>query len=204
MSDTGGPRRAGVRDVAARAGVSAQTVSRVLNDFPGIRDSTRQRVLDAVAALDYRVNNAARALGTSRTRTVGVVASDASLHGPSAGIAALERAARARGRWITTAYTASDDPAAVHAAVQHLLDQGVDGIVLVAAHTQTPLTGYDVPLAEATSHEIEVIAEGVETQAQCDRLVQLGCRFGQGYLFAVPQPASSLAVVLDAPLVGSW
>ncbi|MBN9213171.1 MAG: LacI family DNA-binding transcriptional regulator, partial [Microbacterium sp.] len=43
MSDTGGPRRAGVRDVAARAGVSAQTVSRVLNDFPGIRDSTRQR-----------------------------------------------------------------------------------------------------------------------------------------------------------------
>ncbi|ODU51079.1 MAG: transcriptional regulator [Microbacterium sp. SCN 70-10] len=146
MSDTGGPRRAGVRDVAARAGVSAQTVSRVLNDFPGIRDSTRQRVLDAVAALDYRVNNAARALGTSRTRTVGVVASDASLHGPSAGIAALERAARARGRWITTAYTASDDPAAVHAAVEHLLDQGVDGIVLVAAHTQTPLTGHDVPL----------------------------------------------------------
>ncbi|SIS16397.1 LacI family DNA-binding transcriptional regulator [Microbacterium sp. RURRCA19A] len=146
MSDTGGPRRAGVRDVAARAGVSAQTVSRVLNDFPGIRDSTRQRVLDAVAALDYRVNNAARALGTSRTRTVGVVASDASLHGPSAGIAALERAARARGRWITTAYTASDDPAAVHAAVEHLLDQGVDGIVLVAAHTQTPLSGYDVPL----------------------------------------------------------
>lgn len=59
-------------------------------------------------------------------------------------------------------------------------------------------------LAEATSHEIEVIAEGVETQAQCDRLVQLGCRFGQGYLFAVPQPASSLSAVLGEPLVGSW
>jgi DNA-binding LacI/PurR family transcriptional regulator len=146
MSDAGGPRRAGVRDVAARAGVSAQTVSRVLNDFPGIRESTRQRVLDAVAALDYRVNNAARALGTSRTRTVGVVASDASLHGPSAGIAALERAARTRGRWITTAYTDSDDPADIDAAVRHLLDQGVDGIVLVAAHGATPLEGYDVPL----------------------------------------------------------
>jgi EAL domain-containing protein (putative c-di-GMP-specific phosphodiesterase class I) len=49
-----------------------------------------------------------------------------------------------------------------------------------------------------------LIAEGVETQAQCDKLVQLGCTFGQGYLFAVPQPASSLSAVLDAPLVGSW
>ena len=146
MSDAGGPKRVGVREVAARAGVSTQTVSRVLNDYPGIRDATRERVLEPVAALDYRVNNAARALGTSRTRTVGVVASDAVLHGPSAGIAALERAARARGRWISTAYTDSDDPADIDAAVRHLLGQGVDGIVLVAAHGATPLEGYDVPL----------------------------------------------------------
>jgi len=146
MSDDGGPRRNGVREVAARAGVSAQTVSRVLNDYPGIRDSTRARVLEAMAALDYRVNNAARALVTSRTRTVGVVASDTSLYGPSAGIAALERAARARGRWISTAYTDSDDPADIDAAVRHLLAQGVDGVVLVAAHTAAPLEGYGVPL----------------------------------------------------------
>lgn len=143
--DTGG-KRIGVRDVAVAAGVSAQTVSRVLNGYPGIREATRERVLDAVAALDYRVNNAARALGTSLTRTVGVVASDAVLHGPAAGIAALERAARARGRWISTAYTDSDDPADIDAAVRHLLDQGVDGIVLVAAHGATPLEGYDVPI----------------------------------------------------------
>jgi len=59
-------------------------------------------------------------------------------------------------------------------------------------------------LARATDNQIEMIAEGVETQAQCDRLVQLGCRFGQGYLFAVPQPASSLSAVLGSPLVASW
>jgi DNA-binding LacI/PurR family transcriptional regulator len=146
MSGDGGGKRIGMREVAEAAGVSPQTVSRVLNDYPGIRDATRERVLTAVAALDYRVNNAARALGTSLTRTVGVVASDAVLHGPSAGIAALERAARARGRWISTAYTDSDDPADIDAAVRHLLDQGVDGIVLVAAHGATPLEGYDVPL----------------------------------------------------------
>ncbi|MDF2044716.1 LacI family DNA-binding transcriptional regulator [Microbacterium sp. Kw_RZR3] len=146
MSGDSGGKRIGMREVAEAAGVSPQTVSRVLNDYPGIRDATRERVLTAVAALDYRVNNAARALGTSLTRTVGVVASDAVLHGPSAGIAALERAARARGRWISTAYTDSDDPADIDAAVRHLLDQGVDGIVLVAAHGATPLEGYDVPL----------------------------------------------------------
>jgi EAL domain-containing protein (putative c-di-GMP-specific phosphodiesterase class I) len=59
-------------------------------------------------------------------------------------------------------------------------------------------------VARAAEKGIELIAEGVETQVQCDRLVQLGCSFGQGYLFAVPQPASSLSAVLDAPLVGSW
>jgi EAL domain-containing protein (putative c-di-GMP-specific phosphodiesterase class I) len=59
-------------------------------------------------------------------------------------------------------------------------------------------------LATATERGIELIAEGVETQTQADRLVQLGCRFGQGYLFAVPQPAGSLSVVLEAPLVSTW
>lgn len=59
-------------------------------------------------------------------------------------------------------------------------------------------------LQRAADAGIELIAEGVETQHQCDALVRMGCTFGQGYLFAVPQPASSLAVVLDAPLVTSW
>ncbi len=59
-------------------------------------------------------------------------------------------------------------------------------------------------LARAADAGIEVIAEGVETQTQCDKLVQLGCRFGQGYLFAVPQPGASLSAVLGAPLVGTW
>jgi EAL domain-containing protein (putative c-di-GMP-specific phosphodiesterase class I) len=67
-------------------------------------------------------------------------------------------------------------------------------------------TGTEVAavMARAAEFGIEVIAEGVETQMQCDKLIQLGCNFGQGYFFAVPQPASSLATVLEAPLVGTW
>ena len=130
-------RAVGVRDVAALAGVSTQTVSRVLNGHPHIRPATRQKVVDAIDALGYRMNNAARALGTSTSRTLGVVASDAALYGPAEGIAALEAAARTGGRWIATAYADAADAGSVESAVRHLLAQGVDGIVLVAPHTRT-------------------------------------------------------------------
>src|SRR5215211_8876362 len=117
--------RVGVREVARAAGVSTQTVSRVINEHPLVRDDTRQRVLDAMDALDYRVNNAARALGTSRTRTIGILVSDASMYGPTVGILALESAARAAGRWVTAAYADARDEASVVAAAQHLTAQGV-------------------------------------------------------------------------------
>lgn len=129
--------RIGVREVAARAGVSSQTVSRVLNDHPHIRTETRHRVLAAMDELGYRVNNAARALGTSTTRTLGVLVSDATLFGPAVGVAALEAAARAAGHWIANAYADGADPDSVRDAVDHLLAQGVDGIIVVAAHDTT-------------------------------------------------------------------
>ncbi|WP_405374067.1 MULTISPECIES: LacI family DNA-binding transcriptional regulator [unclassified Microbacterium] len=132
-----GTTRASVRDVAARAGVSTQTVSRVINDSPQLRPATRARVEAAMAELGYRVNNAARSLGTATTRTVGVVASDATLHGPSAGIAALDAAAREADRWIATAYSDAADPAAVADAASRLLAQGVDALIVVAPHTAT-------------------------------------------------------------------
>src|SRR5690349_3357337 len=115
--------RVGVREVARAAGVSTQTVSRVINAHPGIRDETRRRVLEAMAALDYRVNNAARALGTRRTRTIGILASDASMYGPAMGILALEAAARATGRWVTAAYADAGDEASVVQAARHLFAQ---------------------------------------------------------------------------------
>jgi DNA-binding LacI/PurR family transcriptional regulator len=59
-----------ISDVAERAGVSAMTVSRVLNGFPGVADGTRTRVEQAVAELGYRANSAARTLASGRSRVL--------------------------------------------------------------------------------------------------------------------------------------
>ncbi|TQK20636.1 LacI family transcriptional regulator [Microbacterium sp. SLBN-154] len=156
--------RLGMREVAAAAGVSPQTVSRVLNDHPHIRPETRARVLETVSRLGYRVNNAARTLGTRSTRTLGVLASDATLYGPAVGIAALDAAAREQGRWIATAYADADSESSVIAAADRLLTQGVDGIIVLAPHltTSAALRKAHPDVRMAALHE----GEGAERQAE--------------------------------------
>lgn len=172
-------RPVGVRDVARAAGVSTQTVSRVINDHPNIRPETRMRVLDAMADLGYRVNNAARALGTRTTRTLGVVASDATLYGPSVGIAALEAAARDAGRWIATAYADAAVAASVADAADRLLAQGVDGLIVLAPHAAT----LEALTARSGSTPVAALHAGLGAERQAaggalaiDHLVALGHR----------------------------
>jgi len=63
-------RSPNMQDVADVAGVSHQTVSRVLNGFENIRPETRERVVAAISQLGYRRNAAARVLATSRTHAL--------------------------------------------------------------------------------------------------------------------------------------
>ncbi|MEN3283476.1 MAG: LacI family transcriptional regulator [Solirubrobacteraceae bacterium] len=72
--DRTGPRAPRIRDVAARAGVGVGTVSRVLNDAPGVADATRERVRSVMDELGYRPSSTARNLSLGRTQTLGVVA----------------------------------------------------------------------------------------------------------------------------------
>ena len=67
-----------IKEVAERAGVSVSTVSRVLNDYPFVSDAARRRVVDAMEALEYRPDVAARSMRTGSSRTVGFVVSDIS------------------------------------------------------------------------------------------------------------------------------
>jgi DNA-binding LacI/PurR family transcriptional regulator len=124
---------AGVREVAMLAGVSRQTVSRVLNGHPSIRESTKARVLAAIDELQFRPNRAARMLTTSHSRTIGILASSgASLFGPSRSIEAVEKAAQEAGYFATIAHVDELTSEAVESAVDHLTDQAVEGIIIVA------------------------------------------------------------------------
>lgn len=123
-----------MHDVAKLAGVSHQTVSRVLNKHPNVRTATRERVLAAMRELDYRPNNLARSLVTSRTHRIGVISFDARYYGPGSTLVAIERAAHNRGYGVAlasmTGLTAEDDAHAVA-----MLDaQRVDGLIVIAPH----------------------------------------------------------------------
>src|SRR5919108_4894488 len=124
-------RTAVMADVAKLAGVSHQTVWRVINDSAHVRPETRRRVLAAMRQLDYRPNPAARALVTGRSRTVGVVSFDTTLYGPASTLFAIEQAAHAAGYFITIVSLLAMDRAAVLGAVDRLRVQGVDGILVI-------------------------------------------------------------------------
>lgn len=127
------PRPASIRDVARLAGVSHQTVSRVLNGHPSIRDATKSRVLAAMDELRFRPSRAARILSMRRSLTIGVLAAAVGTHyGPASSVSAVEDAARERGYYATVAHLASVAPGAISAAIEDLLSQNVEGIVLVA------------------------------------------------------------------------
>ncbi|GAA1558747.1 LacI family DNA-binding transcriptional regulator [Dactylosporangium maewongense] len=139
-----------MRDVAHLAGVSHQTVSRVINDHPNVRSQTRARVLAAMRALDYQPNIAARTLATNRSQTVGLVTFDTTLFGPSFMVHAIERAAREAGYFVSVASAREPDVPQVRDAVRRLREQAVEGIVTLApvaaawtALRQVPL---DVPI----------------------------------------------------------
>ena len=117
-------------DVASLAGVSQKTVSRVMNGEPYVKEQVRLRVLAAAQELGYRRNNAARALNSGRTQRIGVVSLGSALYGPASMLIELERAARSTGYSLSIVTTFEGDPAGVSGAVESLLTEGVDGIVL--------------------------------------------------------------------------
>ncbi|MEY2848408.1 MAG: hypothetical protein RI885_1073 [Actinomycetota bacterium] len=144
-----------ITDVAARAGVSHQTVSRVLNDEATVRPATRARVTEAIRALNYRPSAAARALATRRSRTIGLVATGAPLFGPSSTMLAFQEAARSAGYRVSIASMSTIDDVAMKDAVDGMLAQGIEALVVIVADEATfeAIAGIDlgIPLVAAES-----------------------------------------------------
>lgn len=182
-SDDSRARVANIFDVARLAGVSHQTVSRVVNNVPNVRPATRARVEDAIKQLHYRPSTAARALVTKRSRTIGLITTGRLAHGPSSTMLAFNDAARKDRYTVSISSMVESDARSMRTAVELLLGQNVEAIVLVAGHREALETiqaiDLGIPLvavesgARAGFHGVS-IDQFAGARAATDHLVELG------------------------------
>ncbi|MBP2326024.1 DNA-binding LacI/PurR family transcriptional regulator [Kibdelosporangium banguiense] len=126
------PKAASIRDVAKAAGVSHQTVSRVINGSSKVKEATRDRVLAAVEELGFRRSATAVALAHGRTRALTVLTGNTTLYGYAAVLQGIEEASRAAGMSLAISVLESDEETAVRAAVEHAVDDS--GALIVIAY----------------------------------------------------------------------
>lgn len=120
-----------IRDVAALAGVSFQTVSKVLNGKGSVSPETRSRILQCAERLGYTPNFVARTLATNRAFTIGIIASDLSDYVLAQFVVGAEREARRHGH-SSIIGTVNHDGSDGERYLLGLIERRVDGILLAA------------------------------------------------------------------------
>jgi DNA-binding LacI/PurR family transcriptional regulator len=226
MSAEQPPKRPpGLYDVAKVAGVSHQTVSRVLNNHPSIRESTRARVQQAIDELNYRPNRVARALKSNKSLLLGVLSASSSQYGPSSSIRAIEVAARREGYFVITVNVDSSDSAEVERGLTSLLDHAIEGLVVIApeVHVLEAFTALNVTVpfvtlqSTADSRDSELSVDQIAGARRATRhLLDLGHTFiahlsGPEEWFSAQARTQGFALEMlsagltaDAPFVGDW
>lgn len=148
-------RKPSIYDVAKVAGVSHQTVSRVLNVHENVSGPMREKVLSAMADLEFRPNQTAKALATGKTSTIGVLSHNTTLFGPASLLHAVQNSAREVGYTVNIVSLKSIDHQSIVEGVEELVRVGVDGIVIIA-----PLSEGDGPLPHVSDYLPAVLVEG--------------------------------------------
>jgi LacI family transcriptional regulator len=145
-------RRLTIHDIAELAGVSAGTVSRTMNDQPGVGEATRRRVLEIVHEHGFKADAAARRLSTGRTRTIGIVfplqASEVVIHPVYPELLGALGDAAQELDYDVMMFTVSS-PDRIGHVIESIEGKRVDGLVLPAAGSRDPLVrrlgAYDIP-----------------------------------------------------------
>ncbi len=123
-------RSASAAEVAALAGVSRQTVSRVVNGMPNVTEKTRKRVLAAMEELGFRPNFAGAALRGGSYRSIGLCMYNITRVGNLATLEGIMQAARERDFAVTMIEMGGDKPYALAAASRRMVERPVDGMIL--------------------------------------------------------------------------
>jgi len=181
--DHGHGRIATLHEVAARAGVSHQTVSRVVNDSPRVAEQTRVRVLRAVKELDYKPNKAARNLVSKRSTLIGVITFATHFYGPAHILTSIDQAARDFGYKVLLASLSDASPECIDAAARELIAHGVEGMMvnvpieLDPERIQPSFRGIPVVVMDANGkNRVATVTLDNEagTRMATEHLVQLG------------------------------
>ena len=138
---TGHTGSVNIRDVARAAGVSYQTVSRVINGHPNVRPSTHRRVLEAIESLAYSPNRAARALAGGPVDSVTVLTSNTRLYGQASALEGIEEATRAARFALGVRVIEAAEPSAVSDAVKRAIEPS--GAIIVIAFDKAGVVALD-------------------------------------------------------------
>ncbi|MEL7236210.1 MAG: LacI family DNA-binding transcriptional regulator, partial [Chloroflexota bacterium] len=120
-----------MKDVAKRVGVSVQTVSAVINQKEGITAKTRERVLQAVAELNYRPYSVARSLRTGQSHTLALLITDIANPYLASIVSTAEEYAYQHGDTLTV-YNTHDDPQREAAYIQTAAQRWIDGVIFIS------------------------------------------------------------------------
>jgi DNA-binding LacI/PurR family transcriptional regulator len=169
---TDSTRRVTMHDVARQAGVSYQTVSRVINNHPYVAEDTRTRVLQVIADLGYRPNKAARSLAAQQSRTLAVIMFGMDYYGPAQMMINIERAAKAAGYDLIFSNVAQSTVPEMRDALDSLEGWLVDGILAI-----TPVLGVTSEEMQALSAHIPLVQIDIQADAETPSVIvdqQLG------------------------------
>lgn len=153
-------------DVARLAGVSYQTVSRVINQGEHVSTRTRDKVLAAMAELHYIPNRGAQQLAGKRTKTLGLLTSDLALHAPSQIASAVKSRATQFGVNVIISMPEEQDARGSTAALQDLLAQRVDGLLV-----NVPLDDEQAEALSALAGPVPVLFLDVSETAAVNSLI---------------------------------
>ncbi len=177
------PKSVTLYDVAKHAGVSYQTVSRVLNQASHVSEKTRLRVEAAMAALNYVPNRVAQQLAGKLSQTIGFVTTNLSLHAPSQIVAAVKRQAGEMKFNVVISMLEAPGLAACKTAVQSLLSQRVDGLIV-----NIPLDDEDACALKETCGNVPTLFLDVSPELNANTTIfdpYEGARLGLEHLLAL-------------------
>lgn len=149
-------RTPSIKDVAEKAGVSYQAVSRILNGGGRASEETRRRVLKVADELGYRRNAYARALVTRRTLTIGVIADGSPKYGPVSTLSAVQAAARKAGYTTLVATVGHATRSTFDHILKEFAEAGIEGIIVIAPRVELALIAEN----SAVGRPIVVLAPG--------------------------------------------